>query len=236
MYHCFIMVLFAGHGADVKCVEWHPQKSLVASGSKDTQQPLKLWDPRMGESLATVWVAVLRISHQKQILVTVLCSPCRHAHKHTVMELSFNKNGNWLLTASRDHLLKLFDVRNLKEELQSFRGHKKEATSELFSQGRSLSHRFTLYLHFPAVAWHPIHEQLFASGGSDGSIMYWMVGSVYENSHQVLLAVYLIICAFPCSSDKEVGNIDEAHDNMVWSLAWHPLGHILVSGSNDHTT
>ena len=46
------------------------------------------------------------------------------------MELSWNRNGNWLLTASRDHLLKLFDIRNLKEELQSFRGHKKEATSE----------------------------------------------------------------------------------------------------------
>ena len=22
----------------------------------------------------------------------------------------------------------------------------------------------------------------------------------------------------------------------VWSLAWHPLGHVLASGSNDHTT
>ena len=56
--------------------------------------------------------------------------PARHAHKHTVMELSWNRNGNWLLTASRDHLLKLFDIRNLKEEVQSFRGHKKEATSQ----------------------------------------------------------------------------------------------------------
>jgi len=25
-----------------------------------------------------------------------------------------------------------------------------------------------------ALAWHPIHECLFASGGSDGSIMYWL--------------------------------------------------------------
>ena len=54
----------------------------------------------------------------------------RHAHKHTVMEVKWNRNGNWLLTASRDHLLKLFDVRNMKEELQSFKGHRKEATSE----------------------------------------------------------------------------------------------------------
>lgn len=43
-----------GHGADVKCLGWHPSKSIVASGSKDSQQPLKLWDPKSGTSLATM--------------------------------------------------------------------------------------------------------------------------------------------------------------------------------------
>ena len=37
-------------------------------------------------------------------------------------------------------------------------------------------------------------------------------------------------------NEKELGSIDEAHDTMVWSMDWHPLGHILASGSNDHTT
>lgn len=158
-----------GHGADVKCVHWHPQKGLVISGSKDNQQPIKLWDPKTGQSLATL-----------------------HAHKSTVMDLKWNENGNWLITASRDHLLKLFDLRNLSQEVQTFRGHKKEASS---------------------VAWHPHHEGLFCSGGSDGSIMFWHVGA-----------------------DKEVGAIEQAHDSIVWTLAWHPLGHILCSGSNDHTS
>lgn len=107
------------------------------------------------------------------------------------MDLKWNDNGNWLVTASRDHLLKLFDLRNLREEVQVFRGHKKEAS---------------------AVSWHPIHEGLFCSGGSDGSILFWNVGI-----------------------DKEVGSIDTAHESIVWTLAWHPLGHILCSGSNDHT-
>ncbi|KAL3283555.1 hypothetical protein HHI36_006694 [Cryptolaemus montrouzieri] len=161
--------ILRGHGADVKCVHWHPQKSLIVSGSKDNQQPIKLWDPKTGQSLATL-----------------------HAHKSTVMDLKWNDNGNWLITASRDHLLKLFDIRNLAQEVQTFRGHKKEASS---------------------VAWHPVHEGLFASGGSDGSIMFWHVGA-----------------------DKEVGAIEQAHDSIVWTLAWHPLGHILCSGSNDHTS
>ncbi|XP_077998427.1 uncharacterized protein LOC144451462 [Glandiceps talaboti] len=160
--------ILRGHGADVRCVDWHPQKSLLVSGSKDSQQPVKLWDPKSGHSLATL-----------------------HAHKSTVMEAKWNQNGNWLLTASRDHLIKLFDIRMMKE-MFTFRGHKKEAT---------------------AIAWHPIHENLFTSGGSDGGILFWQVGN-----------------------DKEVGGMEQAHEGMVWSLAWHPLGHILCSGSNDHTT
>lgn len=29
--------------------------------------------------------------------------------------------------------------------------------------------------------------------------------------------------------------MEQAHDSIVWSLSWHPLGHILSSGSNDHS-
>ncbi len=60
-------------------------------------------------------------------------SLCSHAHKNTVMDVKWNANGNWVLTASRDHLVKLYDIRNLKEEMQTFRGHKKEATCELLT-------------------------------------------------------------------------------------------------------
>ncbi|XP_050682207.1 pre-mRNA 3' end processing protein WDR33 [Leptidea sinapis] len=168
-YRCQEERILRGHGADVKCVQWHPTKALIVSGSKDNQQPIKLWDPKSGTALATL-----------------------HAHKSTVMDLKWNDNGNWLITASRDHLLKLFDIRKLGTELQIFRGHKKEASS---------------------VVWHPTHEGLFCSGGSDGAILFWNVGT-----------------------DKEVGCIEGAHESLVWTMAWHPLGHILCSGSNDHTS
>lgn len=167
-YRCQEESVLRGHGADVKCCGWHPTKSLIASGSKDSQQPLKLWDPRSGSSLATI-----------------------HGHKSTVMDLQWNKNGNWILTGSRDRLLKVYDIRMMKD-LCTFRGHKKEAAS---------------------VNWHPLYEKMFASGGSDGSIMFWLMGC-----------------------EKELGIMDSAHDGMIWDLKWHPLGHILCSGSNDHTT
>ena len=36
-------------------------------------------------------------------------------------------------------------------------------------------------------------------------------------------------------ADKEVGVVEAAHESIVWCLAWHPVGHILTTGSNDHT-
>ena len=36
--------------------------------------------------------------------------------------------------------------------------------------------------------------------------------------------------------DSPISTLDTAHESYVWSLTWHPIGHLLVSGSNDHTT
>jgi len=44
-----------GHGADVKCIDWHPSKALIVSGSKDNQQPVKLWDPKAGQGISTLY-------------------------------------------------------------------------------------------------------------------------------------------------------------------------------------
>uniref|UniRef100_A0AC34GWV4 Uncharacterized protein n=1 Tax=Panagrolaimus sp. ES5 TaxID=591445 RepID=A0AC34GWV4_9BILA len=157
-----------GHGSDVRCIDWHSTKGLIVTGSRDSQQPVKLWDPRTGNCLATL-----------------------HDHKNSVTAVKWNKNGHWLLSGSRDHLIKLYDIR-MMNELFTFKGHRKEVVS---------------------LAWHPIHETLFVSGGGDGSIGYWL--------------------AEPFS---ELGLYDGAHDQAIWALDWHPLGHILSTGSNDNNT
>ncbi|VDK44839.1 unnamed protein product [Anisakis simplex] len=160
--------VFRGHGSDVRSVDWHPQKGLICTGSRDSQQPVKLWDPKTGQCLATL-----------------------HDHKNSVTAVQWNRNGNWLLTGSRDHLIKVYDIRMMRE-MHSYRGHKKEVT---------------------ALAWHPVHESLFVSGGGDGSMAYWLV-----------------------NNEKELSFMEHAHDQAIWSLEWHPLGHILASGSNDNNT
>ena len=103
---------------------------------------LKIWDPRSGE---------------------VICS--LHPHKNTINRLRFNRNGNWLLTASKDHSLKVIDIRVMKE-LQIFKSHEQEVNT---------------------VCWHPTVEEMFCSAGADGNIIYWFVGQtkkyVMKNSH-----------------------------------------------------
>lgn len=52
-----------------------------------------------------------------------------HAHKAAVQSVQWNKNGNWLLTAARDGLIKIFDIRVMKE-MYTLKGHKKEVNSK----------------------------------------------------------------------------------------------------------
>ena len=60
------------------------------------------------------------------------------------------------------------------------------------------------------VVWHPFHETLFASGGAEGAIYFHV-----DNQ------------------EEPVGSLEGAHDGIVWTLDWHPLGHVLTSGSAD---
>ena len=48
-----------------------------------------------------------------------------HAHKAAVMSVKWNRNGNWLLTGSRDHLIKVYDIRAMKE-MYTLKAHKKD--------------------------------------------------------------------------------------------------------------
>jgi len=115
----------------------------------------------------------------------------RHGHKNNILDVKWNKNGNWLLSASKDQIVKLFDIRMMKE-IQTYRSHKKEVNT---------------------VAWHPSHESLFASAGAEGAIYFHL-----DNQ------------------EEPVGALEGAHDAIIWTLDWHPLGHLLTSGSADCST
>lgn len=76
---------------------------------------------------------------------------CRHGAKNTVLAVRWHAGGHLLLAGSRDQVIRLYDVRTLRE-VAVFRGHAKEVT---------------------ALAWHPTHHTLFASAAHDGNIRFW---------------------------------------------------------------
>ncbi|KAJ5071748.1 wd40 repeat protein [Anaeramoeba ignava] len=117
-----------GHGWDVRDVDWHPFYSLLATGSKENS--IKFWDPSSGAFWGTF-----------------------HNHKSTVTKVKWNLvNGYYLLSSSRDQLIKLFDIRMFKE-VQTYKGHEAEVVS---------------------IAWHPLDENIFVSGDLNGKIKFWI--------------------------------------------------------------
>ena len=162
------------HAWDVKAAQWHPQKALIASGSKDNI--VRLWDPKASKEVCSL-----------------------HLHKGTVNTLRWHPSGNFFCTGSRDQLLKLFDIRAMKE-LLTFKGHKKEVTAaawhphhpELLASGcydgtiffwstitgASLTQAHGAHgssAHDKSVlslAWHPIGH-LLCSGAEDNAIKFW---------------------------------------------------------------
>ncbi|KAG0190935.1 WD repeat-containing protein 33 [Apophysomyces sp. BC1034] len=200
--------MFQGHKEAIRDLTFAPSDTRFATCSDDSL--IKIWDFNTGAEEKALsghgwdvkcvdWhpYKALLASGSKDNLIklwdpkTAKNITTLHGHKNTVLALQWNQNGNWLVTAGRDQLVKVYDIRTMKE-LQIFRGHKKEICS---------------------AKWHPQHERLLATGGSDGSLMFWLTGQ-----------------------DAPVGEQEEAHESNIWSLDWHPVGHILVSGSNDHTT
>jgi polyadenylation factor subunit 2 len=182
-----------GHGWEVKSVDWHPQKGLLVSGSKDHQ--VKLWDPRNGRCLTTL-----------------------HGHKNPISKTMFEPVlGNLMATCARDHTARIFDLRMMRDVLL-LRGHEKDVIT---------------------MAWHPMHKNLLSTGGVDGSMMHYLLDEQNAPAGAApSLSPY--DAADPQSAPAQTiypaHSIQYAHDFTVWTLDWHPLGHILASGSNDRVT
>ena len=182
-----------GHGWDVKCVDWHPTKGLIVSGSKDHQ--VKFWDPRTARVLSTL-----------------------HGHKNTVAMTKFEpSNGVLLASCARDNVARVFDIRMMRDVFL-LKGHDKEISS---------------------VIWHPIHSSLLTTGGGDGSMNHYLLDE--QNAPQGVAATISPYdsphpAEAPAQTIYPAHKVSHAHENAIWSMDWHPLGHLLASGSNDKVT
>ncbi|KAF7491698.1 putative histone-binding protein lin-53 [Sarcoptes scabiei] len=113
-------------------VQWHHQHDTYL-GSVGNDKMLRFWDIRMNCKTKSIFQG--------------------RVHDAIINTLSFNPFCEYIvLTASDDHTVALFDIRNLKHRLHSFHGHKDEVLD---------------------VKWSTYCETIFASSGRDKRLIIW---------------------------------------------------------------
>jgi polyadenylation factor subunit 2 len=172
------------------------------------------WHPRMG----------LIVSGSKDHLVKLWdprqrnCLTTLRGHKSTVTKVLFEKvMGNCLATSARDQTARVFDIRIMRD-ICLLKGHEKDIST---------------------LAWHPIHPNLLTTGGMDGSIFHYLLDTPNPPAGQPMTVAPWDSpdpASTPPQSIWPMHKVPFAHDYAVWSLDWHPMGHILASGSNDRIT
>ncbi|PGH23659.1 polyadenylation factor subunit 2 [Polytolypa hystricis UAMH7299] len=223
------------HHDAVRDLSWCPTDTKFLSASDDTT--LKIFDftSRTCEMVLTGhgWDAKscdwhprkgLLVSGSKDHQVkfwdprTGRCLTTLHSHKNTVSCVRFSRvNHNLLATSSRDQTARVFDLRMMRD-ICILRGHEKPISS---------------------MTWHPVHSNLISTGSEDGSLYHYLLDEPnLPQGHVPTVAPY--DTTDPENTPAQVifptHRIQYAHGATIWSLDWHPLGHILASGSKDNFT
>lgn len=89
------------------------------------------------------------------------------------------------------------------------------------------------------LTWHPIHSSLLSTGGADGSLHHYLLDEPNApDTPAPTLSPYDTPdpANAPTQSIFPAHKLPHAHESAIWALDWHPLGHILASGSNDRIT
>ncbi|KAF2477602.1 WD40 repeat-like protein [Lindgomyces ingoldianus] len=226
---------FQAHDQAVRGLAIAPTDAKFVTCADDAT--LKIWDFTTGDEHSTLtghsWEVKsvdwhpskgLLVSGSKDHTIklwdprTGRCLETLHGHKNTIAKTLFcPTHPDMLATCARDHTARIFDIRMMRDVLL-LKGNEKDIIT---------------------MAWHPQHRNLLSTGGVDGSIKHYLLNeqnpppgaphtlSVYDDPNPKKAPIQSI---YPAHS------INYAHDFTVWTLDYHPLGHLLASGSNDRVT
>ncbi|KAL7822168.1 WD40-repeat-containing domain protein [Trichoderma gracile] len=223
------------HTDPIRDLAFSPNDSKFVTASDDST--LKIFDFALGQEELKLeghgWDAKsvdwhptkgLIISGSKDHLVklwdprTARALTTLHGHKSTITKVLFEKKlGRCFATSARDQTARVFDLRMMRD-IVLLKGHEKDIST---------------------LTFHPIHANLLSTGGMDGSLFHYMLDTPNPPAGQPLtVAPYdsLDPESTPAQSVWPTHKVPFAHDYAIWSLDWHPLGHILASGSNDRIT
>ncbi|RDA92832.1 hypothetical protein CP533_2865 [Ophiocordyceps camponoti-saundersi (nom. inval.)] len=223
------------HSDPIRDLAFSPNDSKFVSASDDSS--LKVFDFALGQMESKLeghgWDAKsvdwhptkgLLVSGSKDHLVklwdprTSRCLTTLHGHKSTITKVMFEKvRGMCLATSARDQTARVFDLRMMRD-ICLLKGHEKDIAT---------------------LTFHPIHPNLLTTGGMDGTLFHYLLDTPNPPPGQALtVAPYdsLDPATAPAQSVWPSHRLAYAHDYAIWSLDWHPLGHILATGSNDRIT
>ena len=166
------------HSAPVKEVAWCEQIGHVISGSWDGT--VAFWDARQPNPAASINLPgrVFGMSLQYPILVAVLSDKkiavwnLQNLHSNSQPEISMDPSLKFqirsvaLAPGAKNFVLGLLEGRCIVKSV------KIENTIKVATEFAFKCHRDTLAHSINAVAFSPVHGT-FATGGSDGNIVYW---------------------------------------------------------------
>ncbi len=192
-----------GHDEGIKDLSFSYNDTKFCSASDDAT--IKIWDS-----------------------VKSKCERVLTGHNWDIRKAQWHEEKALIASGGKDNLLKLWDPR-VNECLTTFHYHKNTILSLKFYKNdylltggkdqiikmldlRTMKEIFTyknLGKDVTALSIHPFSE-MFVTGNNDGTILFWDM-----------------------MVDEPIAVSNEKHDNTIWSLDFHPAGHVLASGAAD---
>ncbi|WWD16609.1 hypothetical protein CI109_101037 [Kwoniella shandongensis] len=201
---------FQGHREACHGISWSPNDERFVTGGDD--------------GLVKIWS--YREAREEKVL---------SGHGWDVRCVDWHPTKGLVVSGSKDMLVKFWDPRTGKD-LSTLHSHKSTINTCSWSPdghlvatagGDGVVRLFDIRTfreleamtghtkEINCLEWHPIHHNLFVSGDAAGTINY-----------------YSLLSPDP---SKPLTSLEAAHEDAVFSLSFHPLGHLLCSGSKDFT-
>lgn len=154
------------------------------------------------------------------------CESTLSGHGWDIKCVQWHRNKSLIASGSKDNLVKLWDPREAKE-LTTIYNHKNSVN---------------------ALKWH---NDFLLTGGKDQNVKMLDIRNMrsftYQNKKEITaIAVSPLLNTFVTAADVYLYfweyfnpnpiSVVKAHEGTIWSIHYHPMGHVLASGSIDHST